>query len=96
MITTAWQTVNNVVSLDETFILSGISEDGSTVSLRPARIPLLKAGRYDFANVTVDQYGRVTKIEDQKNKIDALIARIDALEEQLIQLQNESSTNTSN
>ena len=89
-------TVNKVESLDETVILTSISSDGSTVSLRPARIPLLKAGRYDFANVTVDQYGRVTKIEDQKNKIDALIARIDALEEQLIQLQNEPSTDPSN
>jgi hypothetical protein len=62
----------------------------------PAKIPLLKAGRYDFASVTVDGYGRVTKIEDQKNKIDALTARIDALQEQLTQLQNEPSTDPSN
>lgn len=89
-------TVNNVESLDETVILTSISPDGSTVSLRPAKIPLLKAGRYDFASVTVDGYGRVTKIEDQKNKIDARVARIEALESQLIQLQNESSTDTSN
>lgn len=89
-------TVNNVESLDETVILASISPDGSTVSLRPAKIPLLKAGRYDFASVTVDGYGRVTKIEDQKNKIDALTARIEALESQLTQLQNESSTDTSN
>lgn len=88
-------TVNKVESLDEKVILTSITSDGSTVSLRPAKIPLLKAGRYDFASVTVDQYGRVTKIEDQKNKIDALTARIEQLESQ-IQLQNEPSTDTSN
>jgi hypothetical protein len=58
-------------------------------------MPFLKAGRYDFASVTVDQLGRVTKIEDQKNKIDALTARIEQLELQ-IQSQDESSTDTSN
>jgi hypothetical protein len=88
-------TVNNVISLDETVLLTNVSQDGSEVSIRPARVPV-RIGRYDFASVTVDQYGRVTQIEDQKNKIDALIARIDALEEQLIALQNESSTDTSN
>lgn len=89
-------TVNKVISLDETVILTSISQDGSEVSIRPAKIPLLKAGRYDFASVTVDQYGRVTKIEDQKNKIDALTARIEELENQITALQDESSTDTSN
>ena len=88
-------TVNNVISLDETVLLTNVSQDGSEVSIRPARVPV-RIGRYDFASVTVDKYGRVTQIEDQKNKIDALTARIDTLEEQLIQLQNESSTDTSN
>src|SRR5210317_1651518 len=88
-------TVNNVISLDETVLLTNVSQDGSEVSIRPARVPV-RIGRYDFASVTVDKYGRVTEIEDQKNKIDALTARIDTLEEQLIQLQNESSTDTSN
>ena len=88
-------TVNKVISLDETAILTSISQDGSEVSIRPAKIPFLKAGTYEFASVTVDQLGRVTKIEDQKNKIDALIARIEQLESQ-IQSQDESSTDTSN
>ena len=88
-------TVNKVTSLDETAILTSISQDGSEVSIRPAKIPLLKAGTYEFASVTVDQLGRVTKIEDQKNKIDALTARIEQLESQ-IQSQDESSTDTSN
>lgn len=89
-------TVNKVTSLDETAILTSISQDGSEVSIRPAKMPFLKAGRYDFASVTVDQLGRVTKIEDQKNKIDALIARIEQLENQITALQDESSTDTSN
>jgi len=87
-------TVNKVTSLDETAILTSISQDGSEAYIRPAKIPLLKAGRYDFASVTVDQLGRVTKIEDQKNKIDALAARIEQLESQ-IQTQDESTDNTS-
>ncbi len=87
-------TVNKVTSLDETAILTSISQDGSEVFIRPAKVPFLKAGRYDFASVTVDQLGRVTKIEDQKNKIDALTARIEQLESQ-IQTQDESSTDTS-
>jgi len=87
-------TVNKVTSLDETAILTSISQDGSEVYIRPAKVPFLKAGRYDFASVTVDQLGRVTKIEDQKNKIDALAARIEQLESQ-IQTQDESSTDTS-
>ena len=87
-------TVNKVTSLDETAILTSISQDGSEVYIRPAKVPFLKAGRYDFASVTVDQLGRVTKIEDQKNKIDALTARIEQLESQ-IQTQDESSTDTS-
>ena len=61
-------TVNKVTSLDETAILTSISQDGSEVYIRPAKVPFLKAGRYDFASVTVDQLGRVTKIEDQKIK----------------------------
>lgn len=89
-------TVNEVTSLDETAILTSISQDGSKVSIRPAKIPLLKAGTYKFASVTVDQLGRVTKIEDQKNKIDALTARIEQLENQITALQDESSTDTSN
>lgn len=89
-------TVNKVISLDETAILTSISQDGSEVSIRPAKIPLLKAGTYEFASVTVDQLGRVTKIEDQKNKIDALTARIEQLENQITALQDESSTDTSN
>ena len=89
-------TVNKVTSLDETAILTSISQDGSEVSIRPAKIPLLKAGTYEFASVTVDQLGRVTKIEDQKNKIDALTARIEQLENQITALQDESSTDTSN
>ncbi len=87
-------TVNKVTSLDETAILTSISQDGSEVFIRPAKIPLLKAGTYEFASVTVDQLGRVTKIEDQKNKIDALTARIEQLESQ-IQTQDESTDNTS-
>jgi hypothetical protein len=87
-------TVNKVTSLDETAILTSISQDGSEVYIRPAKVPFLKAGRYDFASVTVDQLGRVTKIEDQKNKIDALTARIEQLESQ-IQTQDESTDNTS-
>ena len=87
-------TVNKVTSLDETAILTSISQDGSEVYIRPAKVPFLKEGRYDFASVTVDQLGRVTKIEDQKNKIDALTARIEQLESQ-IQTQDESSTDTS-
>jgi hypothetical protein len=87
-------TVNNVISLDETVLLTNVSQDGSEVSIRPARVPV-RIGRYDFASVTVDQYGRVTRIEDQKHIIDALVERIEALESQ-IQSQNESSTNTSN
>ncbi len=87
-------TVNKVISLDETAILTSISQDGSEVSIRPAKVPFLKAGRYDFASVTVDQLGRVTNIEDQKNKIDALTARIEQLESK-IQTQDESTNNTS-
>ena len=87
-------TVNNVISLDETVLLTSISQDGSEVSIRPAKVPV-RTGRYNFAGVTVDNYGRVTKIEDQKHIIDALVARIEALESQT-QLQNESSTDTSN
>lgn len=87
-------TVNNVISLDETVLLTSISQDGSKVSIRPARVPV-RIGRYDFASVTVDKYGRVTKIEDQKHIIDALVERIEALESQ-IQSQDESSTDTSN
>ena len=87
-------TVNNVISLDETVLLTSISQDGSEVSIRPAKVPV-RTGRYDFAQVTVDNYGRVTKIEDQKHIIDALVARIEALESQ-IQSQDESSTDTSN
>ena len=87
-------TVNSVISLDETVLLTSISQDGSEVSIRPAKVPV-RTGRYDFASVTVDNYGRVTKIEDQKHIIDALAARIEALESQ-IQSQDESSTDTSN
>ena len=87
-------TVNNVISLDETVLLTSISQDGSEVSIRPAKVPV-RTGRYDFAQVTVDNYGRVTKIEDQKHIIDALVARIEALESQ-IQSQDESSTDTGN
>ena len=76
-------TVNKVTSLDETAILTSISQDGSEVSIRPAKIPFLKAGTYEFAKITIDQLGRVTKIEDQKNKIDALTARIEQLESQI-------------
>jgi uncharacterized protein YdeI (BOF family) len=87
-------TVNNVISLDETVLLTSISQDGSEVSIRPAKVPV-RTGRYDFASVTVDKYGRVTQIEDQKHIMDALVARIEALESQ-IQSQDESSTDTSN
>jgi len=87
-------TVNSVISLDETVLLTSISQDGSEVSIRPAKVPV-RTGRYDFAGVTVDKYGRVTKIEDQKHIMDALVARIEALESQ-IQSQDESSTDTSN
>jgi len=87
-------TLNKIVSLDETVIMtSSASED--TVNIKPVKIPLLKAGRYDFASVTVDTYGRVTKIEDKTNIINGLISRIEALESQ-IQTQNESITDTSN
>lgn len=87
-------TVNNVISLDEAVLLTSVSQDGSEVSIRPAKVPV-RTGRYDFASVTVDRYGRVTKIKDQKHIIDALIARVEALESQ-IQSQDESSTDTSN
>ena len=87
-------TLNKIVSLDETVIMtSSASED--TVNIRPVKIPSLKAGRYDFASVTVDAYGRVTKIEDKTNIINGLISRIEALESK-IQTQNESITDTSN
>ncbi len=87
-------TLNKIVSLDETVIMtSSASED--TVNIKPVKIPLLKAGRYDFASVTVDAYGRVIKIEDKTNIINGLISRIEALESQ-IQTQNESITDTSN
>ena len=88
-------TVSKVKSLDETFILASVSADGGEIVLRPARVAGVRPGRYDFASVTVDNYGRITKIEDQKNKIDALTARIEQLESQ-IQSQDESSTDTSN
>ncbi len=87
-------TVNSVISLDENVLLTSISQDGSEVSIRPVKVPV-RTGRYDFAQVTVDNYGRVIKIEDQKHIIDALVERIEALESQ-IQLQDESSTDTSN
>jgi len=87
-------TVNNVISLDETYLLTSLSEKGDVVSIRPARIPNVKVGRYEFASVTVDQYGRVTGIKDNQNIIDALLARIEALESQ-IQTQDESTNNTS-
>lgn len=86
-------TLNKVISLDETVILTSVK--GDTASLRPAKIPGLKAGRYEFASVTIDQYGRVTKIEDKQKTIDALLSRIEALELK-IQAQDESSTDTSN
>jgi len=86
-------TLNKVISLDETVILTDVK--GDTASLRPAKIPGLKAGRYEFASVTIDQYGRVTKIEDKQKTIDALLSRIEALELK-IQTQDESSTDTSN
>ena len=86
-------TLNKVISLDETVILTDVK--GDTASLRPAKIPGLKAGRYEFASVTIDQYGRVTKIEDKQKTIDALLSRIEALELK-IQAQDESSTDTSN
>lgn len=86
-------TLNKVISLDETVILTDVK--GDTASLRPAKIPGLKAGRYEFASVTIDQYGRVTKIEDKQKTIDALVGRIEALELK-IQTQDESSTDTSN
>ena len=88
-------TVSKVKSLDETFILASVSADGGEIVLRPARVPGVRPGRYDFASVTVDNYGRITKIEDQKNKIDALTARIEELESK-IKTQDESSTSTSN
>ena len=87
-------TVNNVISLDETYLLTSLSEKGDVVSIRPARVPNVKVGRYEFASVTVDQYGRVTEIKDNQNIIDALLARIEALESQ-IQTQDESTNNTS-
>ena len=88
-------TVSKVKSLDETFILASVSADGSEIVLRPAKVAGVRPGRYDFASVTVDNYGRITKIEDQKNKIDALTARIEELESK-IKTQDESSTSTSN
>lgn len=88
-------TVSKVKSLDETFILASVSADGGEIVLRPARVAGIRPGRYDFASVTVDNYGRITKIEDQKNKIDALTARIEELESK-IKTQDESSTSTSN
>lgn len=87
-------TVSKVKSLDETVILASVSADGSEITIRPAKMPGVRPGRYDFASVTIDSYGRITKIEDQKNKIDALTARIEQLESQ-IQSQDESSTSTS-
>jgi hypothetical protein len=87
-------TVSKVKSLDETVILASVSADGSEITIRPAKMPGVRPGRYDFASVTIDNYGRITKIEDQKNKIDALTARIEQLESQ-IQSQDESSTSTS-
>ena len=87
-------TVSKVKSLDETVILASVSADGSEITIRPAKVPGVRPGRYDFASVTIDNYGRITKIEDQKNKIDALTARIEQLESQ-IQPQDESSTSTS-
>lgn len=87
-------TVSKVKSLDETVILASVSADGSEITIRPAKVPGVRPGRYDFASVTIDNYGRITKIEDQKNKIDALTARIEQLESQ-IQSQDESSTSTS-
>ena len=88
-------TVSKVKSLDETFILASVSADGGEIVLRPAKVAGVRPGRYDFASVTVDNYGRITKIEDQKNKIDALTARIEELESK-IKTQDESSTSTSN
>lgn len=87
-------TLNKIVSLDETVIMTSLASE-DTVNIKPVKIPLLKAGRYDFASVTVDAYGRVTKIEDKTNIINGLISRIEALESQ-IQIQNESITDTSN
>ena len=87
-------TVSKVKSLDETVILASVSADGSEITIRPAKVPGVRPGRYDFASVTIDNYGRITKTEDQKNKIDALTARIEQLESQ-IQSQDESSTSTS-
>jgi hypothetical protein len=88
-------TVNKVISLDETAILTSMSEDGSEVTIRPGKIPFLKAGTYEFASVTVDQLGRVVKIEDKQNIIDDLISRVKTLELQ-IKEKDESSTDTSN
>lgn len=87
-------TLNKIVSLDETVIMTSLASE-DTVNIKPVKIPLLKAGRYDFASVTVDAYGRVTKIEDKTNIINGLISRIETLESQ-IQIQNESITDTSN
>lgn len=87
-------TLNKVVSLDETVLMTSLASE-DTVNIKPVKIPLLKAGRYDFASVTVDTYGRVTKIEDKTNIINGLIYRIELLESQ-IQTQNESITDTSN
>lgn len=87
-------TVSKVKSLDETVILASVSADGSEIVIRPAKVAGVRPGRYDFASVTVDNYGRITKIEDQKNKIDALTARIEELESK-IKTQDESSTSTS-
>lgn len=87
-------TLNKVVSLDETVLMTSLASE-DTVNIKPVKIPLLKAGRYDFASVTVDTYGRVTKIEDKTNIINGLISKIEALESQ-IQTQNESITDTSN
>ena len=85
-------TLNKVVSLDETVIMTSLAAE-DTINIKPVKIPLLKIGRYDFASVTVDAYGRVTKIEDKTNIINGLISRIEALESQ-IQIQNESITDT--
>ena len=87
-------TLNKVVSLDETVLMTSFASE-DTINIKPVKIPLLKTGRYDFASVTVDTYGRVTKIEDKTNIINGLISRIEALESQ-IQTQNESITDTSN
>lgn len=87
-------TVSKVKSYDESVLAASVSPDGSEIALRPSRVSGITEGKYEFATVTIDKYGRVIKIEEQKNKIDALTARIEQLESQ-IQTQNESSTSTS-